>query len=235
MKKNMQVKKAPALKGALAATVAIAALAISAAASAQTAGTWAVGVGYNNVSPTASTDPISPPSLPNSTTKVSSNGQPIAVVDYMVTDHFSLEFGIGTPYKHKMSGDGALAGVGQLGTFEQLPPTLFAQYRFLDANSPLRPYVGIGLTYAIFRDEKGSGTLTAVTDPGGAPATFKIDNTWAPTPEVGLTYAFNKKWYGDVRVSKTYLDPTVHINPTNQTTKAPLNPISSALVIGYRF
>jgi outer membrane protein len=213
---------------------AIAALGASACASAQTAGSWAVGVGYNNISPQGTTDPLSAPSIPNSTTKVSNDGQPILTIDYMFTDHFSAEFGLGTQYTHKLSGAGALSGAGNLGSLKQLPPTLFAQYRFLEAASAFRPYVGLGLSYAIFRDEQGSGTLTAISNPGGPPTTFTVDNAWGVTPEVGLTYAFNSKWYGDVRVAKTFLSTTVHLS-TGESAKAPLNPIATALVIGYRF
>jgi outer membrane protein len=216
------------------AVAAVAALGASASAGAQTAGSWSAGIGFNNISPQGTTDPLSAPSIPNSTTKVSDDAQPIITIDYMFTDHFSAEFGLGTPYRHQLSGAGALSGAGNLGSLQELPPTLFAQYRFLEAASTLRPYVGVGVTYAIFRDEKGSGTLTAISNPGGAPTTFTVDNTWGVTPEVGLTYAFTKKWYGDLRFAKTYLSTTVHLS-TGESAKAPLNPTATALVLGYRF
>lgn len=227
-------RSVPALKALVLAMAATAALGIGASANAQTAGGWAVAVGYNNISPQGNSDALSAPSIPNSTTHVSNDGQPIVTIDYMLTDHVSLEFGLGTPYTHKLSGAGALSGVGYLGSVEQLPPTLFLQYRFLPATSALRPYVGIGATYAIFRDEKGSNTLTAISNTGEAPTTFTVDNTWGVTPEVGLTYAFNQKWYGDVRVAKTFLTTTVHLS-TGQSADAPLNPIATAVSIGYRF
>jgi outer membrane protein len=214
--------------------IAVALLSASASALAQTAGSWAVALGYNNIAPQGTSDPLIAPSIVNSTTKVSSDAQPIVNFTYMFTDHIAAEFGLGTPYTHKLSGAGSLQGADNLGSLKQLPPTLFGQYRFLEASSAFRPFVGVGVTYAIFRDEKGSGTLTAISNPGGPPTTFTVDNAWGVTPEIGLTYAFNGKWFAEVMAGKTYISTTVHLS-TGQTSKAPLNPIVSAVSIGYRF
>ena len=210
-----------------------AALAVSGAASAQTASPWAVSFGYNNISP-ETTDAMSAPSIPNSETKPGSDGQPIFNIIYNFNDHISAEFGLGTPYKHDLYGAGALSGTGKLGTLEQLPPTLFVQYHFLDATSPVRPYIGLGATYAMFRDEKGSGTLTGITNPGGPPTTFTVDNAWGATPQLGVSYYFNQHWFVDAWVAKTYISTTVHLS-TGQSASAPLNPASEAITVGYRF
>jgi outer membrane protein len=220
----------------VAASALMAALAFGAcaSASAQTAGTWSVSFGINDIAPQGTTDPFNAPSIPNSTTKVKSDAQPVLEISYNFTDHISAEFGLGTPYKHELDGAGSLQGAGQLGTLKQLPPTLFAQYHFMDPTAPVRPYVGLGLTYAIFRDETGNGTLTAVTNPGGPPTTFKVDNAWGWTPQVGLTFAIDKKWYADAMIGKTFINTTVHLS-TGETSSAPLNPIVGSLTIGYRF
>jgi len=217
-------------------TLAVAlALGACASASAQTAGTWSVAIGVNNISPQGTSNPLSAPSIVNSTTKVSSDAQPLVDISYMFTDHISVEMGLGTPYTHDLSGAGALQGSGKLGSLKQLPPTIFAQYHFLEASSPFRPYVGLGVTYAMFYDEQGSGTLTAISNTGSAPTTFTADNAWGVTPEIGLSYAFDKKWYVDAMVGKTYISTTVHLSPGGQTASDTLNPIVTSLVVGYRF
>ena len=43
-----------------------------------------------------------------------------------------------------------------------------AQYHFMEAKSAFRPYVGLGLTYAYFTKETGSGALTALTNTGSS-------------------------------------------------------------------
>lgn len=223
-------------RSTVALTTLLAALAFgaSASASAQTAGTWSVSFGVNDIAPQGTTDAFNAPSIVNSTTKVKSDAQPVLEFSYNYTDHISFEFGLGTPYKHELDGAGALQGAGKLGSLKELPPTLFAQYHFLDANAMFRPYVGLGVTYAIFSDETGNGTLTAVTNTGGTPTTFKVDNAWGATPQVGFTVAINKKWYVDAMVGKTYINTTVHLS-TGETASAPLNPIVSSLTVGYRF
>jgi outer membrane protein len=221
-------------KAALKTLAAALAFGACAAASAQTAGTWSVAAGVNNIAPKGTTDPMSAPSIVNSTTSLNSDAQPLVDISYAYTDHISVEVGIGTPYKYKLSGAGALQGSGQLGTLKLLPPTVFAQYRFLDANAPLRPYIGLGVTYARFYDETGSGTFTAISNTGQTPTTFKVDNAWGVTPELGLIYAFNNKWFVEGMVGKTYVNTTVRLS-TGQTAGATLNPVVTSLVVGYRF
>ncbi len=209
-------------------------MALGANASAQTAQSWSLAVGANNISVPGVSDPLSAPSIVDSRTKVSSDTQPIVNIAYMVTDHVSLGLGLGSPYTHDLSGASSLQGAGRLGTLKELPPTLFGQYRFLEASSAWRPYLGLGLTYAIFYDEKGTATLTAISNPGGPPTTFKVDNAWGVTPQIGLTYAFDSKWFVDLSVSKTYITTTMHLS-TGQSAKEPLNPLATTLSIGYRF
>ena len=220
---------------ALAVAVAAVTLGASGSACAQSAGTWSVAAGINDIAPHGSSGALSAPSIPDSTTKVSSDAQPLVDVSYMVTDNFAVEFGLGTPYKHNLSGSGSLQGAGQLGTMKQLPPTVFGQYYFMPAESAFRPYVGLGITYAMFYDEQGSGTLTAISNPGGTPATFTVDNKWGVTPELGLSYAFNKQWFINGMIGKTFISTKVNLNPGGQSATATLNPEVASVVIGYRF
>ena len=45
---------------------------------------------------------------------------------------------------------------------------------------------------------RGSGKLTALTNPGGNPTTFDIDNKFTYTAQVGVAMNFNEKWFADV-------------------------------------
>jgi outer membrane protein len=212
-------------------------LGVSLSASAQTVddwSNWSVKVFYNNLSPQGTSGALSAPSIANSTFTAGSDAQPVVAFAYNFTNHLVAELGLGTPYSSKLAGAGALQGVSNLGSAKLLPLTLFGQYHFLDETSAFRPYVGLGVTYAMFRDEQGSGTLTAISNPGGPPTTFTLDNAWGVTPEIGLTYAFNSKWSAIVVVSKFYVSTTVHLS-TGQTANAPLNPIATAVGVGYRF
>lgn len=208
-------------------------LTASAAASAQSAGTWMIKAGYNKITPQVSSGNLSAPSLPGTKVDVGSGSALIVTGAYMFTDNISAELYLGLPYKHDLTGDGAIKGVGKIGSVEQLPPTLFAQYRFLEAKSVFRPYVGLGLTYAMFQKETGSATLSALTNPGGA-TTLSVANAWGITPQVGVTYAFNDKWFADAGVSKTFIKTTTTLS-TGQKIDTRLDPVVVNFSIGYRF
>jgi outer membrane protein len=112
--------------------------------------------------------------------------------------------------------------------------TLFAQYRFFEPQSAVRPYVGIGPTYAYFFNETGSGALTQLTNPGGTPTTLKIDSKFTFTVQLGATVAFNNNWFIDAFYSKTPLKTTTTLS-TGQTQENTLDPESFGLSIGYKF
>jgi outer membrane protein len=209
-------------------------LATAAGAQAQSAGTWMVKVGINNIDPQVRSGNLSAPSLPNTQVDVKDNTTAIVTLTYMLTDNISFELYGGLPYKHDVVGAGAISGVGKIGSIKQISPTLFAQYRFLAAESDFRPYVGVGATWAHFFGEDGAGTLTALTNPGGPPTHISADSAWGVSPEIGATYKINERWYVDGSVIKTFLKNTAHLS-TGQSIDVHLDPISVNLSIGYRF
>jgi outer membrane protein len=212
-----------------------AAMSASAAVSAQTAGTWSVKAGLNKITPKVESGDMTPSALPGTKMDVGSDTEPIIAASYMVSDNFSVELDLGAPYKHDLIGAGAISGTGKLATVEALPPTIFFQYRFLQAQSKFRPYAGLGLTYAYFQKETGSGAGTALTNPGSpTPTTFKVDAAWGVTPQIGLTYALTDKWFADLCVTKTYLKTTAHYS-TGQTIDLKLDPVAVSIAVGYHF
>ena len=152
----------------------------------------------------------------------------------MLTDNVSAEIDLGLPYKHDLYGAGTIDGTGKLATAEVLPPTAFIQYRFLPANSVFRPYVGLGITYAMFQKERGSGQLTAVLNTGGPGATFELDDKWAASYQIGGTVKINEKWFLDASVIKTKLKTKAHYS-TGQVQDVRLDPLAVNVSIGYAF
>lgn len=214
--------------------VAASALACAAGASAQSAGQWTAKFGFSELTPKVESGNLSAPALPNTRTDVESDIQPVLIFAYGLTDNISLEAALGTPYKHKIIGAGSIAGTGELGTVQTLRPTLFAQYRFFSPNATFRPFVGIGATYAYFMKERGSGKMTALTNPGGEPTTFDIDNKFTYTAQVGVAMNFSERWFGDVTVNKSRLRTDVHFS-TGQTQYVKLDPVAVVLAVGYKF
>jgi outer membrane protein len=211
------------------------ALACASTASAQSAGQLTAKFGLNQLTPKVESGDISAPALPGSKGDVGKDIQPVLIFAYGLTDNISLEAALGTPYKHKIYGAGAIAGTGELGTVQALPPTLFAQYRFFAPTAMFRPFVGIGATYAYFMKERGSAKMTAVTNPGnGVPTTFSIDNKLTYTGQVGVAMNISEKWFADVTVNKTKLRTDVHFS-TGQQQHMKLDPVAVVVAVGYKF
>jgi outer membrane protein len=210
------------------------ALAAASGASAQSAGQWTAKVGINKITPQVESGDISAPALPGSKADVGADTKPILVFGYGITDHIAAELNLGLPYKHTIYGDGAIAGTGKLGTVEALPPTACIQYHFFEPSAMFRPFVGAGITYAYFQKATGSGQMTALTNPGGSPTTFKLDNKVAGSAQLGVSVNFNERWYADVAIVKTWLKTKVNFS-TGQTQDMTLNPQSVNIGIGYKF
>lgn len=211
-----------------------AALSAASAAPAQSTGAWLVKVGVNRISPQVSSGTVSAPALPNTLAAVTADTEPVLDIAYMLTEHVSAELDLGWPYTHDFVGDGAIKGAGKLGTAQVLPPTLFLQYRFLQPDAAVRPYIGLGATYAYFRKETGSGQLTALLNTGGPATTFTLQNKFAASVALGATLALAPRWYADVAVVKTYLKTTATYS-TGQTQPLRLDPLSVSLGVTYQF
>ena len=214
--------------------VALALLAGS-AAHAQSAGTWMARVGATGIYPQVSSGNLSPPAWPNTQTDVSSDWTLGGGVTYMITDNWSVDVPVALPFTHTLTGAGAIAGVGTIGTTKALPVTVWGQYRFGEAKSTFRPYLGAGLTYAYFFDENATNTLNALS--GGTPSnptTFSIQSKFAFGVQAGATYAFNERWFLDGMVGYTWLKNTTTLS-TGQTQPMTLNPVSVAISVGYKF
>jgi outer membrane protein len=212
-----------------------AAIAVAGSASAQSAGQWTVMAGLNRITPKVDSGDISAPALPGSKVDVDSSTRPVIMVTYGYTDNLSVQAGFGLPYKHELSGAGAISGTGNLGTFKALLPTVFGQYHFFEPKSMVRPYVGLGLTYAHFFDATGSGELTAMTNIGSpTPTTFKIDNKLALSGQIGVAVSFSDRWFADLNFTKTKLKTEMNFS-SGQHQGLRLDPTTIGFGIGYKF
>lgn len=218
-------------KRLLAATL----LALGGIAHAQSAGTWMVRAGAVTVAPQVTSGDLSSPSFPGTKSDVEADTQLGGGISYMYTDNISVDLPLALPFKHKINGAGAIAGVGKIGSVEVLPMTVFVQYRFLDASAKFRPYVGLGATYAYFFNPEGSAALTALT--GGTPANptkLEVDSKFILTPQIGATLAIGDKWFVDVFYSKSKLSTKTTLS-TGQTQDIALDPASYGIAVGYKF
>ena len=216
-------------------TIAFAALlAFSVSAFAQKAGSWSASAGITQIAPDVTSGNLSAPSLPGTQVDINSNTQITGAVNYAMSDNIVVSVPLGLGFKHKISGAGAIAGVGVIGTTKALPITLLGQYRFGEANAKFRPFVGAGLSYVVFYKEKGTNVLTALTNPGGPATTLSFKDKLAPTIQIGAVYNINERWYVEGNYTKTFLK-TVGTLSTGQTLSTKLDPNGYTFQVGYKF
>lgn len=219
------------------ATVLAALLASAGAGSvlAQSAGSITVRGGATQIAPDVTSGDLTPPSFPGTKADVRNDTQPTAGITWMWTDQIAIDLPLAAGFKHDIVGAGAIAGVGKIAQVRALPITLLAQYRFFGAGNALRPYVGIGPTYAKFYKARSTATLTALT--GGSPAnptTLSLESKWAVTGQVGLAARLGGNWGLDASVAKTALKTRATLS-TGQTLDTKLDPWSYSLGVSYRF
>ena len=222
--------KAFAIAGALAAG-----LLASTSAEAQSTGTLMLRAGATRIKPHVSSGDLTAPAFAGTQADIRANTQLAGGISYMLTDNLSLDVPLALPFKHEIVGAGAIAGVGKIGEVRALPITVLGQYRFMEAQSAFRPYLGAGITYAKFYKAKSTAALSALT--GGTPAnptTISVKSKFAPTVQLGATYAFTDRWFLDADITRTFLKTRTSLS-TGQTLDAKINPDSYSLSIGYVF
>lgn len=220
---------------ALAAAAFVAAATASLPAAAQNAGSVLLRAGATQIRPDVDSGDLSAPSLPSTKADVRSDTQLSGGITYMVSENVSIDLPLALPFKHELVGDGAIAGVGKLGDVKVLPVTLLGQYRFLDADARLRPYVGAGVTYAKFYKARSTAALSALT--GGTPAnptTLSVKSKLAPTLQAGVSFAIDKRWSVDANITHTFLKTRATLS-TGQTLDMRLDPNSISVAVGYAF
>jgi outer membrane protein len=216
-----------------AAGIALATAALS--GHAQNAGSWMISGGVTRIAPNTSSGALAPPSPPGTTVDVGADTQATISVARMLTDHWSVEVPIGLGFKHTITGTGAIAGVGQIGTVKALPVSVFAQYRFFEPTARVRPYAMLGLTYAYFYGARGSATLNALNplNPTGGTG-LSVDSRFALTPGFGVTAMINDRWFVDLQYARSLLRTTTTLS-SGQTISTRLNPDVYKIGVGMRF
>ncbi|WP_293630183.1 outer membrane protein OmpW [Shewanella sp. CG12_big_fil_rev_8_21_14_0_65_47_15] len=146
---------------------------------------------------------------------------------YMLTDNFGVELLAATPFSHDVS----LDGVGKIAETKQLPPTLVAQYYFGDAQSKLRPYIGVGVNYTNFYDNEFTNDL------GGALTDLSMSTSWGLAAQVGLDFQMNKNWLINASVWYAKIDSDVKFKLADApvTIETDIDPWVYMVSVGYTF
>ena len=210
--------------------------AMGSAVQAQPAGSWLIQGGVTRIAPDVSSGTLSAPSPSGTQVDVGADTRLTAQLTYVYNQHWAVAVPLGTGFKHKLYGAGAISGTGQIGTVSALPISVFGQYRFGESNAKVRPYAMLGLSYVRFHDAQGSAALNGLNpaNPVGGSTGLSVDSRWALSPGLGLSMQLDDKWFVDVSWAKTYLKTTTTLS-TGQTIGTTLNPGITTLGVGMRF
>lgn len=134
-------------------------------------------------------------------------------ITYFFTENLAAELILGTT-KHSVNTVGSdLTALGiadptnvDLGSVRLLPPTLTAQYHFRpEATAIAKPYVGAGVTYALFYDAKAGNTVADVS----------YDNAFGLATQAGIDFMLTDTFFFNVDVKYIFLKTDVSVNATN--------------------
>ena len=231
--------------GVLAAAVMAAAPAVQA----YEAGDFIGRVGVVTVDPDSSSSNLNSNALgelDGAKVSVDSNTQLGLTVSYMFTDQIALGVLGATPFKHNIEGDGSiLGGAGKLAETKQLPPTITLQYFPMPSGSKFQPYVGVGVNYTNFFEEKTTQTLTdtyATLASGVDRTDIELDDSFGLAAEIGLDYMVTDNigvnaaiWYADIDTEATINAYAGNTKADTSTIDVDIDPWVYMVGLSYKF
>lgn len=173
------------------------------------------------------------PAFPGEQVSVDNSFAPEVDITYMATDNIGFEL-IAATTKHSVSGiTGTTGGIGKLASAWLLPPTLTAQYHFAP-DAKIRPYVGAGINYTIFYNEKASTGLVGAV--GATTVNMKDSFGWAA--QVGVDFELSERVFLNLDVKYIDIDTTATLNTTaagTQRVRINIDPIVAGIGLGMKF
>lgn len=172
------------------------------------------------------------PGFPGEKVSVDNSVMPEVDITWMATDSIGFEL-IASTTKHSASGrTGTTGSIGKLASTWVLPPTLTAQYHF-NPKGHVRPYVGAGVNYTIFWNEKASSGLEAAV--GETRVHMKDSFGWAA--QAGIDIDLSPSVFVNADIKYIDIDTTARLTTTaasTQRVKLHLDPLVFGIGIGIR-
>lgn len=169
--------------------------------------------------------------------KISNTFIPELDFTYFFTKNISAELILGTS-KHDVNTVASdISAVGgptsadvNLGSVYLLPPTLTVQYHFLPDHI-FNPYVGAGVNYTIFYNEKAGNTVRGI----------EYENSFGYAFQVGFDLMLDDKFFINVDIKKIFLKTDVTVDASNLATglsipaDVEINPLLLGFGVGMKF
>lgn len=188
-------------------------------------GDWLVRVGGSYVSPNDSSGMVTGIGA-GSGVGVDGSASLSLTLGKMITPNLAVEVLGAWPFSHGINGDGTIAALGKIAEVKQLPPTLSLQYYFTP-KANVRPYVGVGVNYTVFFDEKTTGALAGTA--------IKLDSSVGPAAQVGVDMDISKGWFVSADLRYIAIKTTATLGGGLGTVDVDINPLVYTVAVGTRF
>ncbi|WP_027961619.1 OmpW/AlkL family protein [Halomonas halodenitrificans] len=211
-----------ALSTLIAASVAAAAVTASTQAfAAYGAGDFFTRIGVAKVEPKGDNGSLTPANLK---ADVADDSAFAFTLGYRFTDKLGVELLAAEPFDHDFTlGDGAATG-----STDHLPPTLTLQYYPLGGtDAHVQPYVGVGVNYTRFSDEKATVTGVGEVD-------VEFDDSWGAAGQLGVDLLIDDHWALNGAVWYMDIDSDAKVGG-DDAGKVEIDPVVVMGGISYRF
>jgi outer membrane protein len=216
----MTIKKNLAILAVAALTTGIA---LSAPAQADD-GPWVVRLRALHIGPANKSDAVPALGLPSDQIDVNSKWAPDLDFEYFFTPNWSSELLLTVPQKQTVS----VKGVGDIGTFKHLPPTLTVKYGFLP-DGIVRPYVGAGINLTLIMDVN-------LAVPGETPLPLKLQSSsFGGALQAGVDVKLDQHWFGSLDVKYVQIRSDVKLTDGTKVSSVKVDPWLIGIGAGYRF
>lgn len=155
---------------------------------------------------------------------------------YFFDSNWAVELLAATPFTHDATihdPKGTLGVDGaKLASMKHLPPTLSALYYF-ETGTAFKPYVGVGLNYTIFFDEKFEPAPQSL-----GLSNLELDDSFGYSVQFGADYDLGDNW--SVNVSARYIDISTDVTfdvggDSIGSATVDVDPMVYSIMLGYTF
>ena len=143
------------------------------------AGTWSIAAGAHMVDPKSDNGTLADGAF---SVDVDDDIRPTISGEYFIANNVGIELLAAIPFHHDITLTDANGDTVD-GKTQHLPPTLSLQYHFDGYNMPmnLKPFVGVGVNYTTFFEEKVALGDLELDDSVGVAGHIGLDIPFAPT------------------------------------------------------
>lgn len=152
---------------------------------------------------------------------------------YMLSDDIGVEVLAATPFSHTVTAKGLSDDLDVI-DLKHLPPTVSIQYFPMASDSVFQPYLGVGLNYTTFFDEKLTSDFKAVFGDGDV----SLEDSFGLAFELGCDYQLSDNLVLNAAIWTIDIDTsaTIKLDSGNKiTTDVDIDPLVYMVGVGYKF